>query len=133
MSTSLKSTMKVEVAGAGTTTAHQTIEAEAYDKIEVTVPEGVVGTPATVNVQVQPGDAGQVQLLLITAATYADTRSLLSYSVDGGSGITLDAPQLFVGAGAVGLLGAVQAIEFSNEAAAVEVQILVGRDATPPP
>lgn len=128
MVTTMKSTMKVEVAGAGTSSATHTVEAEAYDKIEVTVPAGSTGSPKQVTVQVQPGAAGQVQLLLITADSYSDD---LSYAADGGSSVTLDAPQLLVGAGAVGLLGAVQSIEFSNEGDEVGVQILVGRDATP--
>ncbi len=129
MTTSLKATMKVEVAGAGAMSASRTVEAEAYDKIKVTVPGGSTGSPGQVTVDVQPGAAGQVQLLLITADSYSDD---LSYAADGGSSVTLDAPQLLVGVGAVGLLGAVQSIEFSNEdATEVGVQIFVGRDATP--
>ncbi len=136
MAVSMKSTMKVEVAGSGTSSATITTGADAFGKIEVTVPAASGSPPVagTLEVEVQPGGLGQVQLLFITAGAYSKQ---LSYVVDDGGGVsppetvTLDAPQLFVG-GAVGLLGAVKEIEFANATAAdVDVQILVGRDATP--
>lgn len=131
MATTMKSTVKVEVSGAGTSSATHSIEVEAFDKIEVTVPGATGGTPGEIDVEVQPGGTGQVQLLFITADSYSED---LTYSVTGGtSDVVLDAPQLMAGAGAVALLGTAQnTFTFSNaDSSAVGVQILVGRDATP--
>lgn len=129
MPNTMKAILRVEVAGASTSSATHTIEAEAYDRIEVVVPAGDDRT-----VQVQPGGAGQVSLLLVTAAEYPNDgagTNLLVYTVDGGSSIDLDAPLLLVGAAAVGLLGDVNTIVFTNNHTAdLEVSILVGRDAT---
>lgn len=128
MATTVKTIVRVEVPGVGTVSdTHAVEQVEAIDKIEVQVPEG--GSAA---VEVQPGGAGQVKLLLLTTDAYGQQ---LSYTVDGGvADVALDAPVLVVGA-AVGLLGAApQKITFSNAAAAAAtVRILVGRDATPPP
>ena len=130
MPISIKATVSVQVPGVGTMSDTHTLEpVEAIDKIEVDVPKAADGGAA--EVEVQPGGAGQVHLLLITADTYSDQ---LSYTVDGGAAdVVLDGPQLMVGAGAVSLLGPVQQkITFSNAASdAVKVQIVVGRDATP--
>lgn len=129
MPTTLKAILRVEVAGAATSSATHTLEAEAYDRIAVVVPAGDERT-----VQVQPGGAGQVSLLLVTAAEYPDDgagTNLLTYTVDGGGSIDLDAPLLLVGAAAVGLLGDVnEMVITNNHTADIEVSILVGRDAT---
>jgi len=126
MGTKIKSTMQVEVTGAATIARTHALEVEAYDKIEITVPAGAGG----VDVDVQPGGAGQVQLLLITASDYG---AGVEYEVDAsGDAVALDSPQMFVGAGSVGLLGAVQTISFTNpDASDVDVMVIVGRDATP--
>lgn len=130
MPITMKSILRVEVAGAGTASATHTLEAEAYDKIDVTVP---TGSPNTATVQVQPGGSGQVQLLFITAAAYPEDGSgtaQLSYTVDGGGAQTLTAPLLVVG-GAVALLGSVNQIVFTNDSTEeIDITILVGRDAT---
>lgn len=128
MPTTMKAILRVEVAGASTSSATHTIEAEAYDRIQIVVPAGDSAT-----VQVQPGGAGQVQLLLVTASAYpVDAGTVqLTYAVDGGTAIDLDAPLLVTGSGAVSLLGDVNQIAFTNDSAAdVEVIIVVGRDAT---
>jgi hypothetical protein len=129
MPTTMKAILRVEVAGSSTSSATHTIQAEAYDRIEVTVPGGGNAT-----VQVQPGGSGQVQLLLVTASEYPDDgagTALLVYAVDGGGAIDLDAPLLLAGGGAVGLLGNVNQIVFTNNATDdIDVSILVGRDAT---
>lgn len=128
MPTTMKAILRVEVAGASTSSATHTVEAEGYDRIEIVVPAGDSAT-----VQVQPGGAGQVQLLLITASAYpVDAGTVqLTYTVDGGSAIDLDAPLLVTGSGAVSLLGDVNQIVFNNDSADdVDVTIVVGRDAT---
>lgn len=101
---------------------------QAYDKLGITLEAGA----ADVVVELQPGDdAGQVLLLVITASAYDED---LTYSPDAGTtDIPLDAPLALIGAGAVSLLvAAPQEIQFDNGTAeAVEVQILVGRNAIP--
>jgi hypothetical protein len=128
MATTVRTTVRVEVAGMGTVSAtHVQAAVEAIDTIEVVVPDAAAGGEA--EVQVQPGGAGQVQLLLIRADRYGEE---FSYTVDGGAeDVVLDAPQLLIG-GALALLGGPpQTITFSNEAATpVTIRILVGRDAT---
>ncbi len=127
MTTSIKTTIRVEVVGAGTQSIQHEQEVEAYGKIDVTVPAS-----GSLQVDVQPSDAGKVELLMITADAFT---SDLTYTVAGGSAdVPLDAPQLMLGAGAVGLLGATQnTITFSNATSSdIDVHIRVGRDATTP-
>lgn len=127
MATTMNITLKADVAGSGSTSATHTLNVEAFDSIDVTAPGS-----GTVAVEVQPGGTGQVEAIFITAATYSDD---LSYTVTGGEAdVALNAPQLFVGSGAVNLLGTTQnTITFTNnETSDIDVQILVGRDATTP-
>jgi hypothetical protein len=71
---------------------------EAYDKIDVEIDPEAGGTPASKDVEVQPGAAGRVLFLLVTASSYDPP---LTYEVDGSAARTLDAPLLLVGSGAV--------------------------------
>lgn len=131
MATDLRAIITVQIGGAATQSATHSLKVEAYDLIDVVVPAESGGTAGEVEVEVQPGGAGQVQLLMITADSYGDQ---LTYSVaDGSSDVRLNAPQLMAGGGAVGLLGNTQnTITFSNATTSdVAVRILVGRDATP--
>src|SRR3569832_463911 len=55
----------------------------------------------------------------------------LTYKV-GANDIKLDGPQVFIGAGAVALLGGATSLTFTNHTGAdAVIEILVGRDATP--
>jgi len=135
MSTTMKTTIKVEIEGTGTQAAIHSIDVQAFDKIEINVPPESGGTPGSAVVDVQPGGVGRVKLLLITASQYSTTSKKLSYSVTGGtSDILLDAPQLLVGDGALNLLGSTQNVfTFSNEfSTAIDVLILTGRNAVAP-
>ena len=124
--------LNVIVAGGPKTSVSRSVEVDAYDKIEVTVPKkGDPGADAK-KVSVQPSGAGKVKFLLITSTLYDEK---LTYKVDGGNEIKLDAPQLFTGAGLVGLLNNTQKeFVFKNDvdppkAAPAAIQILVGRSA----
>lgn len=113
--------------------ASDTIEIEAYDKIEVTIEAG----GSKKEVQIQPGEAGQVQFLLIRSNIY-DTA--LTYQINAlgtddvpTDTVQLDALQLFIGNGAIKLFNAspLEKLFFSNDLdVPALIEILVGRKAT---
>jgi hypothetical protein len=120
----------VQIAGGPKASHSSTLEVEAYDVIAVEVADGADG----VEVQVQPGGAGQVRFLMVSADPYSED---LSYSAnaaeaDPAQRNTLDALHLLVGAGAVSLLGdAPESLFFYNgSGAASAVRITVGRNVT---
>lgn len=119
-------TLSVQVTQGPKIADGKTIEVDAYDKVDVTIAAGTNRT-----VQVQPGGAGQVQLLLVKASEYGTN---LTYKVNdpANPSIALDALLLLMGNGAVGLLGAAPtSLIFSNGLANdVSIQVLVGRNAT---
>jgi hypothetical protein len=102
------------------------VDIEAYDKIEVTVTKN----SAPVTVEVQPGGAGDVEFIIITADVYAN----LSFEVDeSGTDVTLDGPLMLTSPGLVALLGATcNEIVFTNTHVTIDrnVTILVGRTAS---
>jgi hypothetical protein len=107
------------------------LQVDAYDKVDVSVEDGA----EDLEVQLQPGGAGQVQLLVI-ATTQAS--SDLSYKVNdaGGDPIVLDQPvHAYFGSGPVALLdpgAGPNTLFFTNESGApAVVQVLVGRKAIP--
>lgn len=108
---------------------------EAYDKVEVTIEGGSTNKI----VEVQPGIASSLNFLLITSSIY-DPK--LTYIVNDGTkdsptAIKLDEPHLYLGVGAISVLGlAPKILKFTNGLTATDankavIQILVGRDATP--
>ena len=107
---------------------NQTLEVEAYDKIDVTVP----ASTTDLEVELQPGAAGQVQFIAIVSDSYSED---LSFKINAATDVrTLDQPQLLMGKGAVSMFDAApETLLFSNAATDVDakVQILLGRDATP--
>ena len=111
----------------------QDLDVDAYDLLKVKVPAGDTTTPGTITVDVQPGQTKQIKLLSLTSSMYDEK---LTYKIDAaGNDIPLDAPQLFVGAGSLGLIGATaKQFVFTNRAGLAkpaDLQILVGRKATP--
>lgn len=98
-----------------------TLEVDAYDKITVTI---TAGTTQKVNLV----PSGTVSLLIIKPAVASAD---LSYLV-GANPVILDAPHVFIGTGAVSLLGGLAQLSFTNNTAAdASIEILLGRDATP--
>jgi hypothetical protein len=119
-------TLTVQVVEGPSLSALRTIEVDAHDKIQVKVEAGA----SNKIVDVQPGGAGRVQLLAITSTRFGDQ---LTYKVNNaGDAIKLDAEQLLMGAGAVGLLGgSPKTLSFTNNLAEeADVIILVGRKAS---
>ena len=102
---------------------------DGYDKLSVAVPDGTSG----LEVELQPGGAGSIQLLVVSSNVYGDG---LTYTVNTGTTThALDQPHVLVGKGSVGLYGSEPTkLVFANALGAgkdAQIQILVGRDATP--
>ena len=107
-------------------------QVEAYDKIEVVIEPN--------NSQVVKVAEGEISFLLIRSNLYTSSSGDIIYKVGTGSDIKLDQPQIFLGTGAVSLLGGnLEEITFLNKypeptgngTNKAEIEILVGRDATP--
>jgi hypothetical protein len=108
----------------------ETVEVDAYENIEVVVPKHDAND-GTAEVGIVPADTGDILFLVIKADNY--TEAELSYVIDGGAdSVALDAQQVFIGAGAVGLLGASPStLTFKNKGTKdAAVRILVGRKAS---
>jgi len=121
-------TLNIHVEGGPKVLASESLEVEAYDMIEVKI----MKDDENKEVHIQPGDAGQVQLLLIKSDIYGDE---LTYKVNEKTDIIkLDALQVLIGDGAVKLLGeSPKKLKFTNKLAEpdhVKIQIFVGRKAT---
>ncbi len=103
---------------------------EATDRVEVVIAPGDTDRV----VDLQPGAATAIRLLMIKSSRYGDD---LAYTVSDGTDdsdpITLDGPQIFT-AGSAALFGvAPRQLKFTNTNAdhAAAVEIFVARDATP--
>jgi hypothetical protein len=123
--------LNLQVASGPKLSEAKVVELEAYDKLTVTIKKAA----QNIKIELQPGGAGQVQLLFISADKYGDK---LTYKVNASAAagddiISLDGPLLLLSKGAVKLLDAApSSLFFSNGLAEdVTLQILVGRDATP--
>ena len=126
-------TLNVEVSEGPKVFQAETIEAEAFGKVAVTVLAG-----DNTDVEVQPSSGGQVDLLLICASAYGDALTYQPYQAGGTLDATaspwkLNGPHLLVGTGAVEFLAEdpkkIHVINGLTED--VTVEILVARDATP--
>jgi hypothetical protein len=133
MSVKINWSCNVQVINGPKLSGADTIEVDAYDNIEVTVPKKPAqgNDPGKATVEVQPGAQSKVMFLLIQAGTYQG--GPLGYKVDVSTKLVkLDAQQLMIGSGAVGMLdGAPTKLNFENTSAAdIPVRILIGRKAT---
>src|SRR5262245_45721604 len=109
---------------------NRTLDVEAYEEIDITVGSGTVDKEVDL-----PGGTEPVQLIAIMSDLYADE---LTYKINTGTTAhTLDQPLLLIGTGAVSLFSDAPAkLSFSNNttgpnAKDAQLQILIGRDATP--
>lgn len=134
--------LDVQVQGGPKISASDTIDIDAYDKIEVSLDNDGVEK----NVEIQPSSTGgQVQFILICSDHYDD---LIVYTIKDSTAavintIKLDSPQLFMGDGAVGLLDTEPtdttsktpptSLYFANTSThpSASIQILVGRKLIP--
>jgi hypothetical protein len=104
----------------------RTLAVDAYDKISVDVPD-----QAKLAVELQPGGGGSIQLLLVKSSLYGAD---LKYTVNSDTtDRVLDQPHVLIGTGSVGLFGMEpKKLTFDNKTGEdVQIEILIGRDATP--
>ncbi len=128
MGNTVNLTLKINVVNGPSLSVSETANIEAYDKIDVTV-EAEASDKA---VEIQPGASGQIHMLLIRSNKYSDALTFKVHET-GATPVSLDQPQLYLGKGAVGLLGAqVDKLFFSNATTEdANIEIFVCRDATP--
>jgi len=121
----------IQIAGSAPITAATAAQpVEATDRVEVTVDPG----DADKVVDIQPGGAAAIQLLLIRSNRYGDE---FSFKASDGSGdsaaVTLDGPQVYTGGG-IALFGLdPHQLKFTNASPdqSADIAIFVARDATP--
>jgi hypothetical protein len=100
---------------------------EAVDRIDVTIDAG----DADKVVQIQPGAAGAVHLLVVTSDVYGEK---LSFKASDGATdsvkVVLDAPQVYAGGGSALFGTDPQQLKLTNAGAdAAHVTVFVARDA----
>ena len=71
MPTTIRWKLNVEVQGGPKVLESKTVSVEAFDRIEVTVPDTTT-TPTPTEIAIQPGAAGKIKLLLIRSSVYSD-------------------------------------------------------------
>ena len=126
-------TFKAQVLGGPTISPPQhRISTEAYEQIQVELAPGEGKT-------VQIGESDQFNLLIIWSDLYSDGNSEIKYTI--GTTLTdidLDQLHTYLGGSAQAILtGLTEPIAFQNDYAEGEpktatIQLLIGRDATPP-
>ncbi|MDD5094790.1 MAG: hypothetical protein PHV74_10495 [Dehalococcoidia bacterium] len=128
MAEKIKYSVNVQVVGGTSIPITGEITPEAYAKIQIIVAAGAADVP----VNLQPSGANLAEFLLIKSSAYDDA---LTYKVNDATAtaISLDAPHIFIGKGAVAILDASPTqLLFSNGLTSdVTIDILIGRDATP--
>jgi hypothetical protein len=143
----LNLTLNAQVVGGPQVSASRTKQIEAYDKVDVMINPG----DTDIEVDIQPGAAGQVGFLLIKSSLYSQAaadQKLTYFVVDGssdfpaaGDGLELNDPHVYMG-GALAVFGlAPRAPRFTSTYVAdptnptvnrAVVEILVGRNAIAP-
>jgi len=106
---------------------NRTLAVDAYDKISVDVPN-----TETLDVEIQPGGTGAVKLLVVKSSVYGPD---LKYTVNAlTADHVLDQPHVLIGTGSVALFTEEpEKLAFDNQTGEdAQIEILVGRDATPP-
>jgi hypothetical protein len=128
MTESLTYVQSVAIASGPSISKTATIDIEAYDVITAVAPKST-GSPEVITVDIQPGDSDLVNIIYITSDQYTSlTYTVDAYDVD----ITLDAPQMFLGAGQILLLGATcNKLLFTNAGTILDanIRVIVGRTA----
>ena len=127
-------TLTVQIVGGPTINESKELVVEAYDKIDV-----VIEPEKEKSVEVQPSEGKRISFLVIKSSVYSDsTKNIkITYGIDDAGKIELDQPHFYLGSGVVSLLGSdPKVLKFKNGSEnkpenKAELEILVGRDATP--
>ena len=104
------------------------ISVEAYDVVEVPIPDAAVDK----ELQVQPGGTGEVKFMIITSNPYSDQLTYKVNSASATESFALDSPQVFLGSGAFAMLGGAPPTSLfftSSVGKSATVTVLVGRKA----
>jgi hypothetical protein len=103
MPTNISWKLNVEIQSGPSIIVTNAVQADAYDRIEVKVPNSTASPPTKTTVDVQPGAAGKVKLLLIRATRYGDNLTYQVHDTSTPERVLNDAVFL-VGAGSLDLL-----------------------------
>jgi len=136
MTTEIRTSLQVTVPGGPSWKINSTESVEAYDVIDVTIAAGATDKV----VDVLPGVSGALLNMLVVQSDLYGAE--ITYRANDGTddsdiAVTLHGPHFF-GRGVAALFGVdVKSLKFTNTNAAAtnnhaRIQILVGRDATPP-
>jgi len=130
MPTNISWKLNLEIQSGPNIIVTNVVQADAYDRIEVKVPDSTAAT----TVDVQPGAAGKVKLLLIRSTKYGDN---LKYKVHDNTTPerVLNDAVFLVGAGSLDLLEDTAApldklLVTNTTGQDVVLEIIVGRSAT---
>jgi hypothetical protein len=133
MPTNISWKLNVEIQSGPNIIITNTVQADAYDRIEVKIPDSTAAPTAT-TVDVQPGVAGKVKLLLIRSTKYGNN---LKYKVHDNTTPerVLNDAVFLVGAGSLDLLedpaAPLDKLLVTNTTGQDAVlEIIVGRNAT---
>ncbi|MGH9893176.1 MAG: hypothetical protein ACREA0_14540 [bacterium] len=136
MPTNISWKLTVEIQSGPSIIVTNAVQADAYDRIEVKVPDSTAAPTAT-TVDVQPGVAGKVKLLLICSTKYGDDLKPLKYQVHDNTTPErlLNDAVFLVGAGSLDLLEDPTApldklLVTNTTGQDVVLEIIVGRAAT---
>jgi len=130
MPTNISWKLNLEIQSGPNIIVTNAVQADAYDRIEVKVPDSTAAT----TVDVQPGAAGKVKLLLIRSTKYGDNLKYKVHDSTTPERVLNDAVFL-VGAGSLDLLEDTAApldklLVTNTTGQDVVLEIIVGRSAT---
>jgi hypothetical protein len=133
MPTNISWKLSLEIQSGSNIIVTNAVQADAYDRIEVKIPDSTAAPTAT-TVDVQPGAAGKVKLLLIRSSKYGNN---LKYKVHDNTTTerVLNDAVFLVGAGSLDLLEDPTApldklLVTNTTGQDVVLEIVVGRSAT---
>src|SRR5215212_3890274 len=102
MPTNLSWKLNLDVQSGPKVLVSNTVQVDAYDRIEVSVPD-TSGTPEATTVEIQPGAAGKIKVLLIRSNIYGEGLTYQAHDSTTDERV-LDDALFLAGAGSLGLL-----------------------------
>lgn len=131
MPTNISWKLNLEIQSGPNVIVTSAAQADAYDRIEVKIPNSTANPPTATTVDVQPGAPGKVKLLLIRSSKYGNN---LKYRVHDNSTpeLVLNDVLFLVGEGSLNLLSnPLDKLLVTNKTGQdVILEIIIGRNAT---